>query len=117
MPPSLEQFSYRTTNLPLGDLGDLNRQEIPCEVLIATRPFLNGERLNGKRRKNSRSRPEVIVYEGESFTIDGHHKSRKAIEEGEETIEARVLTTENERVGVKLRRISQGLIKDLPIRE
>ena len=117
-PPDLEKFSYRTAKLSPEELGELSNEKIPTKKVIATRPFLNKEKLKkNKRRRSSRIKPEVVDHNGELFIVDGHHKIKRAIEGGEDLIDARVLKTGNKRVGEKLKRRSHGSISDLPVKE
>lgn len=116
MPPTIEQYTHYNANLKPEMAGDLTEVEVNCSELIATRPFLVGFRLIGKRRRNSHEIPDIVNFSNFMFVIDGHHKVRKAIDEGQQTIRARVLTTKNQRLGEKLIRSACGLVADLPIR-
>lgn len=116
MPPTIEQYIHNNAHLLMEEkAGDLTEMEVNCTELVATRPFLVKVRLNGNRRRNSREIPDIIKYLDILYVIDGHHKVRNAIDNGQKTIKSRVLTTKNLRLGEKLIRSDCGLVANLPV--
>ncbi|MBI2029639.1 hypothetical protein HYT02_04440 [Candidatus Gottesmanbacteria bacterium] len=113
--PLLEQFVYgRSKNTPQ-EIGEFYFDYLPVDLLIATRPYLTTERLIGRRRRGSEQNPNVIVFSGLNFVIDGHHKVRRSIDIGEKEILCKILSTDNKRIGEKLLRSQHGYIHSLPI--
>lgn len=87
----------------------------PSEIL-ATRPFLTNERMEGKVRRGSNMFPELIHAAGNYYCIDGHHKVRRALDAGENKIMCEVYDVESSRLQQSLMKIASGLISNLNIR-
>jgi len=100
--------------------GGSEEVEIDPADIHATRPFLTEERLSGRshrhwgRRSELTKNPLVIEDDGEYYAADGHHKTRRAGEEGKK-IKARVVHNNNPRVSKRLKKSDKGSVMDLPV--
>lgn len=90
-----------------------------CEIesLIATRPFLTTERLNGKRSRSSKKHPHIVVCDETRFVIDGHHKIFRAHLRGEETIHCSVIHAYDPAIKLKLHKMNHGPVILLEVKE
>ncbi len=67
-------------------------------------------------RRASREFPEVISVRKLDFIIDGHHKFRRALDRGDESLYSTVLFTDSDLLAVYLYKITHGHVGDLEIR-
>ena len=115
MPPSLEQFTQHLVGRNPREVGQIKMEEVCLKKLRSTRPFVTQKRINRSKRRGARKHPEVIRYDGQDFLIDGHHKTKRVCPQ-QERVDCRVLTTKNERIGKKLRKMDAGPIEEIEIR-
>jgi len=115
---SLEQFCYGAAGCYPEELGEVGEIELPVELLVATRPYLNERRIGGGPPvgvRGHRSLPEVIVLEDVPYLVDGHHKAKRAFDEGVNFLLCRALITESIRVAEKLERRGVDFIGNIQI--
>ena len=111
-----ERFVYKKTGHQVQEIGTECLQTLDPSTLIATRPFLNSERFERKkRRRGAANIPHVVSIADSNYLVDGHHKTRRAIEAGATEIECVVLFTNNEKIERELKKANHGLIVNLQI--
>ncbi len=91
-------------------------EEINPQTIYGTRPFLTAERLNGIRRKGSKEFPQLIETNDTHYCIDGHHKIRRAIENGATSILCEVAHTRSSILEAALIKICSDLISNLIVK-
>lgn len=116
MAPTAEQFCRNVCHQTPESVGSLSEKSVDPKGLIPTRPFLTEERIEGKKRRGNPSKPDVIRVGEDGYLIDGHHKARRAADNGQ-NIECRILQTDDQRIIEELRRRAQECtITDLEVR-
>ena len=91
-------------------------EEVDPQIIYGTRPFLTAERLKGIRRKGSKEFPQLIETEATYYCIDGHHKVRRAIDNGLPSILCEVAHTKCTILEDALIKICSDLIGKLIIK-
>jgi hypothetical protein len=114
--PTLERFVYDQTGKKFSELGKIIMVEYPIQSVIATRQFLTHEKMQGIQRRHGQEFPHIIAFYNQGFAIDGHHKIRRALDDGIECLYSKVLISTSELLAVYLYKRSHGFIKDLQIR-
>lgn len=113
--PSIEKFVYRVLACQPEKVGSFEKQYVPVDRALATRPFLTQKRMAGRVRRASREFPQIITIRGQSFIIDGHHKLRRAFDAHLAALFSEVLHTNHELLLKELYKMSHGYIGDLEI--
>ncbi len=112
---SVEKFVYDHTGKKYTEIGEIVMVTFPILQLLATRSFLTQERLSGKDRRHGQEMPHLISAYDQGFIIDGHHKIRRALDEGKAALYSKVLITTNASLIQYLYKINQGYIQDLSV--
>ncbi len=115
--PSLERFIYEQMGKKFSDIGEIVMVEFPIQKVMATRPFLTQERIQGIKRRNGQELPHIISIYNQGFAVDGHHKIRRAFDSGKYSLYSKVFISTNDLLAAYLYKISCGYIKDLQIRQ
>lgn len=111
--PSLNKFVKLHTHT---DQIDTCFEEVDPQLIYGTRPFLTSERLKGIRRKGSKELPQLVETNDTFYCIDGHHKVRRAIDNGQPSILCEVAHTRSSILEEALIKICSNLIGKLIVK-
>lgn len=114
--PSIEKVVYQVLKIEAEEVGEFSHGHVSVYSVISTRPFLTRERMGGRKRRASVDIPQVIAIYNQNFIIDGHHKFRRAIDNGCDCLFSNIFTTDSRLLASVLYEMSHGYVSELEVR-